>query len=323
MNLLEIKELEAGYESKKGWISAVDGVSLNVYTDDFVGLAGESGCGKSTLALSIIGLLKKPGKVKKGSIFFRGRDLTKLKPEEMRRIRWDEISMVFQSAMNSLNPVMKIGDQITDAILAHRRISKSEARARAMELLKIVNISPDRVESYPHQLSGGMKQRVMIAMSLALNPSLVLMDEPTTALDVVVQKMIIEEIEEIRKKLGFSILFITHDLSLLVEISKRVAIMYAGEIVELAEAHTLYSKPLHPYTQGLMNSFPTLHGVLKRSEGIPGRPPDLSQRIKGCRFYDRCSKREKICKEEHPSLVEVENGHFVACWKNKEGLDHE
>jgi len=312
--MLQIKDLVAGYEMRKKWVAAVDHVSLNVKKDDFLGLAGESGCGKSTLAFSIMGLLKKPGKIKSGSILFKGKDLTKMNNEELRNTRWKDISMVFQSAMNSLNPVMRIGDQIVDSILAHKMVKKEKAYERAKELLKLVNISPDRVNSYPHQLSGGMKQRVMIAMALSLKPSLIIMDEPTTALDVVVQRMIIEEIGEIREKLGFSILFITHDLSLLVEISKKIAIMYAGEIVEIANSQELYSNPLHPYTYGLMSSFPTLVGPLKRSDGIPGRPPDLSQPIEGCRFYDRCSKRMDICRKRHPNLIDMGNNHMVACW---------
>ena len=314
MNMLQVKDIVAGYEIGKKWIAAVDHVSLKIEKDDFLGLAGESGCGKSTLAFSIMGLLKKPGMIKSGSISFKGKDLTKMGDEELRNTRWKDISMVFQSAMNSLNPVMRIGDQIVDSILAHKAMPKEEAHERAMELLKLVNISPDRTNSYPHQLSGGMKQRVMVAMALSLNPSLVIMDEPTTALDVVVQRMMIEEIEEIREKLGFSILFITHDLSLLVEISKQIAIMYAGEIVEIANSQELYSNPLHPYTYGLMNSFPTLVGPLKRSDGIPGRPPDLSKQIEGCRFYERCPKRMDICKTKHPVLNDIGNGHKVACW---------
>ena len=312
--MLQIKDLIAGYEMEEKWVAAVDHVSLNIKKDDFIGLAGESGCGKSTLAFSIMGLLKKPGRIKSGSILFRGEELTKMSDEKLRNIRWRDISMVFQSAMNSLNPIMRIGDQIVDSIRAHKIVSMEEAHERAEELLKLVNISPDRVNGYPHQLSGGMKQRVMMAMALSLNPSLIIMDEPTTALDVVVQRMIIEEIEEIREKLGFSILFITHDLSLLVEISKRIAIMYAGEIVEIANSQELYLNPLHPYTQGLMNSFPTLVGPLRRSNGIPGRPPDLSQPIEGCRFYDRCAKKMNICKIRHPVLNSVGNNHKVACW---------
>lgn len=313
--MIEIKDLVAGYSLNSKWFAAVDHVNLTVENDDFIGLAGESGCGKSTLAFATMGLLKKPGKIKSGSVLFEGKDLVGLGREEFRKIRWSDISMVFQSAMNSLNPVMKIGDQISDAILAHRKdISKEGARERVAELLKLVNISEDRMNGYPHQLSGGMKQRVMIAMALALNPKFVIMDEPTTALDVVVQRVIIEEVEELRKKLGFSILFITHDLSLLVEISKKVAIMYAGEIVEIAGSQELYSNPLHPYTNGLMDSFPTLSGELKRSGGISGRPPDLSIEMKGCRFYDRCPRRMDICMEKHPVLTKIRENHEVACW---------
>jgi peptide/nickel transport system ATP-binding protein len=237
----------------------------------------------------------------------------KLSDKELRKFRWDEVSMVFQSAMNSLNPVITIGDQIVDAILAHRKVSEKQAREQAREMLEIVGIEPDRIDSYPHELSGGMRQRAVIAIALALRPPLMIMDEPTTALDVVVQREILAKIAELREQFGFSILFITHDMSLLVEISDRIAIMYAGEIVEMAPSRELFENPLHPYTQGLMASFPALTGPRKQLEGIPGSPPDLISPPSGCRFHPRCPYRMDICDKVNPPLVEARPGHFVAC----------
>lgn len=232
---------------------------------------------------------------------------------ELREFRWEKISMVFQSAMNSLNPVMTIGDQIMDSLIVHRKVSEAEAREHAREMLRIVGIEPERINSYPHELSGGMRQRAVIAIALVLQPPLMIMDEPTTALDVVVQREILAKITELREKFGFSILFITHDMSLLVEIADRIAIMYAGEIVEMAPSRELFESPLHPYTQGLMASFPALTGPRQHLQGIPGSPPDLISPPSGCRFHPRCPKRMDICDKVHPRLVEYTPGHFVAC----------
>jgi peptide/nickel transport system ATP-binding protein len=257
-NLLHVKHLNAGYVLKEKVVHAVRDAELTLHHREFLGIAGESGCGKSTLVFAITGLLQPPGKVFAGEIWFDGRDLLKLGREEMRRARWKEFSFVFQASMNVLNPVSQVKDQIYDAIKAHTKMEPKDMIARAKKLFEIVHIPSQYLTAYPHQLSGGMKQRVVIATALALSPKLVLMDEPTTALDVVVQRMILQEIDEIRKELEISILFITHDLSLLVEISDRIAIMYAGSIVEEAPSRVLYTKPLHPYTDGLMHSFPPL-----------------------------------------------------------------
>ncbi|MCB1223846.1 MAG: ABC transporter ATP-binding protein, partial [Mesotoga sp.] len=273
--LLQCRNLVAGYRIKSGFVHAVDDVSFDLERGGFLGIAGESGCGKSTLAFAIMRLLKDNATIENGSLFFNGTDLVGLREEEMKKIRWVDISMAFQSAMNALNPVLSIGEQLTDVIHAHGEVRQSEARDRAIEALKLVDIPRDRFNSYPHQLSGGMKQRVMIAMALILNPDLIIMDEPTTALDVVVQRTIIEKIQELRKSLGFSVIFITHDLSLLVEISDTLAIMYAGKIVEYGNSDELFNMPLHPYTIGLMNSFPSLTGKITRMGGIEGKPPDL------------------------------------------------
>ena len=312
--LLKVENLNAGYKLKNATIHAVRGVSFDLKEREFLGIAGESGCGKSTLAFGIVQMLTPPGKIFSGKIEFNGKDLLKVEKEELRKMRWKEFSIVFQASMNVLNPVMKIKDQIFDAITYHTNDYKDHLEERAKELLSLVNVSEKYLNAYPHQLSGGMKQRIVIAIALALNPKMIIMDEPTTALDVVVQKKILQEIDELRKKFGFSIIFITHDLSLLVEISDTIAIMYAGSIIEKAKSKRLYEHPLHPYTEGLMNSFPPLVGKRKKLHGIAGRPPDLSHEMKGCPFYERCTKRiEGVCDRVVPKLREVEPDHTVAC----------
>lgn len=299
---LELRNLKAGYATKKGFVRAVDDVSFSLGRGEFLGIAGESGCGKSTLAYAVMRLLRDNARIESGSILYEGHDIALFDESEMRNYRWTRMAMVFQSAMNALNPVMNIGEQLTDALRAHKDISKSAALERAAEMLKLVDINADRLKSYPHQLSGGMKQRVMIAMALVLEPDLLIMDEPTTALDVVVQRAILEKIEDLRKALGFSVIFITHDLSLLVEISDSLAIMYAGRICEIGEARDLFERPGHPYTRGLMNSFPSLVGPVSRMGGIEGRAPDLLSPPPGCRFAPRCPLAFEGCDREEPEL---------------------
>lgn len=311
--LITIEDLHVEYLSPRGPVRAVDGVSLAIRPGEVVGLAGESGSGKSTIAQAILRILQPPAVITGGKVEFGGRDILAMTDSQLEDFRWREVSMVFQSAMNALNPVMTIGDQIVDAIRAHDRMGKAEARRRAAEMLKIVGIEERRIDSYPHELSGGMRQRAVIAIALTLNPPLMIMDEPTTALDVVVQKEIMYQIGELKQRLGFSILFITHDLSLLVEISDRIAIMYAGQIVEMAPARELFEQPLHPYTQGLMQSFPSLTGEKKRLTGIAGSPPDLISPPSGCRFHPRCPKRFEMCDKVIPKLTEVRPNHFVSC----------
>ncbi len=312
--LLRVEKFNAGYTLKHTIVHAVRDVSFELKEREFLGIAGESGCGKSTLAFGLTRMLLPPGKVFSGKVEFDGKDLLNMNDEELRKIRWKDFSIVFQASMNVLNPVMKVKDQILDAITYHTSDYNGRLEKRARDLLALVNVSEKYLNAYPHQLSGGMKQRVVIAMALALNPKMIIMDEPTTALDVVVQKKILQEIDELRKKFGFSIIFITHDLSLLVEISDTIAIMYAGSIVEKAPSNVLYRHSLHPYTYGLMNSFPPLVGKKKRLHGIAGRPPDLSHEIKGCPFYERCPKRIKgVCDRVKPELVEIEPNHTVAC----------
>ena len=314
--LVELRALSVEYDD----VRAVDNVDLTIGAGEIVGLAGESGCGKSTVANTVMQILRPPARIAGGSVLFRGEDLTARSSEQLRRYRWQNVSMVFQSAMNALNPVMRVGDQFVDMMSAHERISRKAAIARAAELLALVGIDQRRIRSYPHELSGGMRQRVIIAMALALEPELVIMDEPTTALDVVVQREILQQVRELQRELDFAVLFITHDLSLLLELAHRIAIMYAGEIVEQADAATLHDEPRHPYTIGLMQSFPPLRGPRRRMTGIPGSPPDLARPPAGCRFNPRCPhcttddvELYRLQTSVKPRLREVVPGHLVAC----------
>ncbi len=318
--LLELEDVSVDYVLRDRRVRAVDGVSLSLTPGETLGIAGESGCGKSTLANAILQILKPPAQLSSGRILFEGTDLAAMGTEQLRRFRWRHVSLVFQSAMDVLNPVMRVGDQFVDMFKAHERVRKSEALARAADLFELVGIDRNRLSAYPHQLSGGMRQRVVIAMALALRPELIVLDEPTTALDVVVQREILQELEQLKAELGFAVIFITHDLSLLVEFSDRISIMYAGEIVETATAATLFEDPKHPYTVGLMNSFPPLTGPLERIAGIPGSPPNLAQPPPGCRFNPRCphcdgSDRALFVRQtsERPRLLEVAPDHYVAC----------
>lgn len=310
--LLDVRDLSVRYLTARGQVRAVDKVSFNVQPGEVVGLAGESGSGKSTIAHALLRILHPPAVITGGQALFEGRDIMAMDDPELEAFRWSKISIVFQSAMNALNPVMKIRDQITDVML-HHGVNKSEAAQRAVDLFDLVGIEPARLDAYPHQLSGGMRQRAVIAIALALKPPMLIMDEPTTALDVVVQKDILEQITELRKKLGFSILFITHDLSLLVEISTHISIMYAGDIVEKAPARELFENPKHPYTLGLMNSFPSISGVKQKLVGIPGSPPDLVAPPSGCKFHPRCAKAMPVCSQIAPVNRQLSADHSVAC----------
>jgi peptide/nickel transport system ATP-binding protein len=318
--VVELRQLVVEYGAGDRSVRAVDGVDLTIHAGEVVGLAGESGCGKSTVANAMMQILRPPACVTGGSILFRGDDLVHKKREELRRYRWQDVSMVFQSAMNSLNPVMRVGDQFVDMMRAHQRVSRRVALARAGELLDVVGIDPRRVRAFPHELSGGMRQRVIIAMALALSPELLIMDEPTTALDVVVQREILQQVQDLQRDFGCAILFITHDLSLLLEFAHRIAIMYAGEIVETAPSEQLRLNPQHPYTRGLMESFPPLTGPMRRLVGIPGAPPDLSDPPAGCRFHPRCplcvpEQQATYARQtaERPLLRRLGPEHLVAC----------
>jgi peptide/nickel transport system ATP-binding protein len=310
--ILEIKDLHVAYLTPRGPVKAVDGVSFDIKPGEVVGLAGESGSGKSTIAHAMLRILHLPALITGGQVLFEGHDILEMDDAVLEQFRWKKIAIVFQSAMNALNPVMKIRDQLLDVML-HHGLSKGEANQRAVDLFDLVGIEPQRLNAYPHQLSGGMRQRVVIAIALALNPPLLVLDEPTTALDVVVQKDILDQISILREKLGFSILFITHDLSLLVEISTRISIMYAGEIVEKALARELFESPQHPYTLGLMNSFPSISGVKEKLTGIPGSPPDLVTPPMGCRFHPRCARAMEVCSAISPVMKSISADHAVAC----------
>jgi peptide/nickel transport system ATP-binding protein len=322
--VLEIKGLNVDYGLGDHAVHAARDVNLTLHRGEVLGLAGESGSGKSTLAYGITRLLPPPGVVSGGSVYYHPADgepidIMALSPAQLRRFRWAETSIVFQGAMNSLNPVHKVSTQLLDVIKAHEPTMSASARlARARELLKLVGISADRMDSYPHQLSGGMRQRVMIGMALALEPQIVIMDEPTTALDVVMQRQILRELIDLRERLGFSVLFITHDLSLLVEFSDRIAIMYGGRIVEEAPAGELYRDSLHPYSQGLLRSFPALRGPRRALAGIPGSPPDLAAMPTGCAFHPRCPQAFQPCSELLPILGAPADHagpqRTVACW---------
>lgn len=314
--MFEIKNLNAGYEFRNKFVYAVRNVSLRVEEGDFYGIAGESGCGKSTLVLAALKLLKKPGKIISGQVLVDGVDILTLPDRELRKMRWKKFSLVTQSSMNSLNPVLKIKDQMADVLIRNHGFSKADAYNLIKEKLQLVGITADRMESYPHQLSGGMRQRVVIAMALLLSPSVVVMDEPTTALDVVVQRSILQQIEELRKKENFSTIFITHDISLLFELASKISIMYAGELVEIGRAKDVYTKPLHPYTKGLIEALPSISKDLKSYKSIPGRPVDLGTQIVGCPFKERCPYALDKCTTEKPELKYVEdkgNGRWVAC----------
>jgi peptide/nickel transport system ATP-binding protein len=310
--LLDVRDLRVEYLTTRGSVKAVDGVSFVIKPGEVVGLAGESGSGKSTIAHAILRILRPPALITGGQVLFAGRDVLEMGESELEQFRWQSISIVFQSAMNALNPVMRIRDQILD-VMQYHGISKSEAKEKAEHLFNLVGIDPRRLDTYPHQLSGGMRQRAVIAIALALIPPMLVLDEPTTALDVVVQKDILQQIADLKEKLGFSILFITHDLSLLVEFSTHIAIMYAGEIVEKAPARELFDNPLHPYTLGLMNSFPSISGEKHKLTGIPGSPPDLVSPPSGCRFHPRCPKVMPICSQVAPVTQWMTANHTVAC----------
>src|SRR5579863_6123720 len=324
--ILQISDLSVVYRTPGGDVRAVENVSLELNPGEVVGLCGESGSGKSTLAYGATRLLRPPALVTGGSVKYSGRRLTgggdpvdmlTMSHHELRAMRWREIAIVFQSAMNALNPVLRVQDQLLDAIHAHLKLPRREAHEKAAELLDLVGIPRNRLRSYPHELSGGMRQRVMIAMALATDPEVVIMDEPTTALDVVVQRDILAQIVELKERLGFSILFITHDLSLLLELADRIAVMYGGQLLEIGTAHQLQHGPAHPYTRGLLNSFPSLRGARRELAGIPGSPPDLSNPPPGCPFLPRCRYGTEACTEVDMSLTPVDpaagSGHVTAC----------
>jgi peptide/nickel transport system ATP-binding protein len=322
VTVLEIRDLSVDYGQGDDAVHAVSSVNLTLERGEVLGLAGESGSGKSTLAHAMTRLLSPPGVITSGEVLYHGRrssdtpvDVLSLSPKKLRAFRWSELSLVFQGAMNSLNPVSTVEQQLGDVFRAHRRdMTRARRAERSRELLNLVGISGDRLAAYPHQLSGGMRQRVMIAMALALEPEIVVMDEPTTALDVVMQRQILEKMMRLREQLGFAVVFITHDISLLVEFSDRIAIMYAGRIVEQAPAKEMFRAAAHPYSRGLLNSFPALHGERRPLTGIPGSPPDLRHVPAGCPFHPRCPSAFEPCDQDTPVLAPLGEHRSAACW---------
>ncbi len=315
--LLEVRGLQTHFASERGVVRAVDGVDLRIERGRTLGIVGESGCGKSVTALSIMGLVPQPpGRIAAGEVLFEGEDLLKLPPGRLRDLRGDQLSMIFQEPMTSLNPAFPVGEQISEAIVRHRDVSAAEARAQAIEMLRRVRMpSPERrADDYPHQLSGGMRQRVMIGMALACNPKLLIDDEPTTALDVTIQAQILELMRALRAELGTAIILITHDLGVIAELADDVIVMYAGQVIERCAVPRLFAEPQHPYTIGLLGSIPRLHLEQERLSAIEGFVPDAAAMPQGCRFHPRCPFSVEKCRKEAPPLAEITKNHFVACW---------
>jgi len=313
--VLQVQNLRTYYKILRGYVRAVENVSFDVKQGEALGLAGESGCGKTTIALSILKILPPGGFIAGGKILVDGINIPALDEYEMRmNVRWKKIAIIFQGAMNALNPVYRISEQIVEAITLHEPgVEVSEARERAMKLFELVGIEPSRIDNYPHEFSGGMRQRAMIAMALACNPKLLIADEPGTALDVIVQAQVLKLMKELKEKLNLSMIMITHDLSIITETCERTAIMYAGKIVELGTVKTIFKEPLHPYTQGLIGAFPELKAPRMRMVSIPGSPPDLLRPPPGCRFHPRCPYAMEICKTKEPEFTNLGKEHFVAC----------
>jgi oligopeptide/dipeptide ABC transporter ATP-binding protein len=314
MILLSVENLVTRYSTEMGDVKAVDDISFKVRQGEIFGLAGESGCGKSTAMLSVINLLPSNGRIVSGAIKFHEYDLATIGKEALRdEIWWNRVSIVFQAAMNALNPVLTVGSQIVEPIMLHDTVTKQEADERVKELFELVGIDSMRINDYPHEFSGGMRQRAMIAMALACNPELIILDEPTTALDVIVQGEVLELIKDLQERLNLSVLLVTHDLSVIAETCDTTGIMYAGKLVESADTRTIFKEPRHPYTQGLIGAFLSLTGEWKRVEGIPGNPPNLLNPPPGCKFNPRCPYAKERCIQEEPESVEIGEGHSVAC----------
>lgn len=310
---ISIRNLCVDYITESGDVRAVNDVSFDIGKGEVFGLAGESGCGKSTIAFSLMRLHKPPAFITGGEVIFDGQDILKYSDPQMQAFRWSQMSMVFQSAMNALNPVLPMEEQFCDVIMRHTTMTREQAIIRAQGLLEIVDIHPSRLSDYPHQFSGGMRQRLVIAIALALNPKMIIMDEPTTALDVVVQREILQKIYALKEEFGFSILFITHDLSLMVEFSDRIGIMYSGELIEVASSKEILTSPYHPYTKGLGSSFPPLTGPKTKLTGIPGNPLNLLDIPQGCRFQSRCDRVHEACRTIPTQLRQIELGHLSNC----------
>jgi len=312
--LLEVRELTMHFNTLEGDVNAVDKVSFELNRGESIGFAGESGCGKTSLGLTILKLLPSNAKILEGSVIFDGIDILKKSEEEVRQqVRWKRMAMVFQGSMNAFCPVHRIGDQIAEAIMLHQNISRAQANKRVQEVLSLVGIDPSRANNYPHEFSGGMRQRAMIAMALVCNPDFVIADEPTTALDVIVQAQILKLLVDLREKLHLSFMLISHDISTIADICEKTAVMYAGKIVELADTLTIFKDARHPYAKGLISSFPSIKGAKKRLSSIPGFPPDLLNPPKGCRFHPRCPIAMDVCQHQEPEIRDLGRNHLVAC----------
>ncbi|HKZ88680.1 MAG TPA: ABC transporter ATP-binding protein [Thermoplasmata archaeon] len=316
MALLDVKGLQVHYETRDGLVRAVDGVDFALREGESLGLAGESGCGKTTAALAIMGLLPKNGKIASGSIQYAGYDLAKFSDSQLRGFRWKHISIIFQGAMNALNPVRRVGDQIAEPIILHDKVEKDAAMLRVWDLLELVGIPRERAREYPHEFSGGMRQRVMIAMALACNPKIVIADEPVTALDVMIQAQILELLERLKRELKLSMILISHDLSVMAETCDTMAIMYAGKTVETGSVRDIFKQPNHPYTKDLIAAFPDIEGPPNLPAYIPGLLPSLIEPPPGCRFHTRCKYAWQRCIDEEPPLLPVADGHASACHLN-------
>jgi peptide/nickel transport system ATP-binding protein len=318
--VLKVEDLTMHYTTRAGEVSAVNDVSFSLKRGQAMGLVGESGCGKTSIAFSLLRLLPENAIIKSGKIFLNGTDLVPLKENEMRDIRWRHISMVFQAAMNALNPVYKVGDQIVEAMETHGQVDTiSGAREHIADLFSLVGLDPKLMDQYPHEYSGGMRQRAVIAMALACSPDLIIADEPTTALDVIVQDALLREMIELQKKLNMSMIYISHDVAVIAEVTERVGVMYAGRMAEFGTAEEIFRHPLHPYTYGLMSAFPSIVGPKRELTTLPGEPPDLISPPTGCRFHPRCPFATEICSQEVPEFRDLGVDHFAACWHPMEG----
>ncbi|MFZ6028152.1 MAG: ABC transporter ATP-binding protein [Chloroflexota bacterium] len=313
--LLSVRNFTLEYKTRKGYVSAVDDVSFDLATGQAMGLVGESGCGKTTIAMALLRLSPDNAVVRQGQILLDDQDLLQLDDRQMRDVRWARISMVFQAAMNALDPVYRVGDQIVEALLRHRHhLTPAETRQRVIELFQLVGIDPEMASRYPHEFSGGMRQRAVIAMALACNPSLIVADEPTTALDVIVQDQVLRELRRIQQEMGMSMIYISHDIAVIAEVADRIGVMYAGRMVELADTRTIFQSPRHPYTAALLSSFPSIVGPRTDLVALPGDPPDLLMPPAGCRFHPRCPFVTEQCMQEKPCLESVGRDHWAACW---------
>ncbi|MFN2159690.1 MAG: ABC transporter ATP-binding protein [Anaerolineales bacterium] len=313
--VLNVKDLTMHYTTRAGEVSAVNDVSFSLEKGQSMGLVGESGCGKTSIAISLLKLLPDNAEIKSGSIYLNSTDVVPLKEEEMRRLRWSKISMVFQAAMNALNPVYKVGDQIIEAMEEHGRVeTNQQAREQVADLFKLVGLEPQLMDQYPHEYSGGMRQRAIIAMALSCSPDIIIADEPTTALDVIVQDSLLREMIELQKKLDMSMIYISHDIAVIAEVTERIGVMYAGRLAEFGTAEEIFKHPLHPYTFGLMSAFPSIVGPKRELTTLPGEPPDLISPPTGCRFHPRCPYANEICSQEVPEFTDMGGNHYVSCW---------